>query len=349
MKIKNLYISKFFIKCLFLIVLFFVVGCSNKSEEIYNSAIQKGLDNLASENYDKAIVSFEIALEEKAGDKQAKDLKSQTEYFDIALKSFEAGNLEKTSENVERVKIIKHGSEALVKKSNDIIEEIKVITTTKKSFQNQYNDADMLFKDNDYSGSLEKIKTLLQEDLIDETYYVTIKESSQELEKSIKNEIDEQTLANTTEIEKQTNIDEENPTNSIEAYNNLDQSLKVILATTTVDERAMSPNLDGYNLYYNFDEDYLIANVHSGVGSGHPWFIIKYDESTITPVEGVVYMGGGTEYDDVTLESISTSKSDLYNRYIESKDSYDLAVEKVVESPDMTMSAYNELRTYINQ
>ncbi|MGX7394248.1 outer membrane protein assembly factor BamD [Carnobacterium mobile] len=344
---KRFDFKKSFISCFFLIAIFFIVGCSNKSEEVYNSSIQKGLDNLAAENYDKAIVSFEIALEEKADDKRAEALKLQTETYVTALKSFEDRNLDLAKENAESVKTTKNGSEALIKKSNEIIEKINLVVTTKTSYQEQYDSANSLFKDEKYSEALEKVTTLLQQDSIDDSQYASLKKSSKELEKSINEEIDNQTLAD-TEADKKNEVAAEEPSDPIEAYNELDQSLKVLLATTTVDERAMSPNLEGYNLYYNFDEGYLLTNVHSGVGSGHPWFIIEYDESTITPVEGVVYMGGGTNYDDVSLDSSPISKKDLYNRYINSKDSYDAAVEKVDEVSEMTMSQYEEMRSYIN-
>ena len=53
----------------------------------------------------------------------------------------------------------------------------------------------------------------------------------------------------------------------------------------------MSPGLLGYTLAYNFDEEYLLVNVHSGAGVGHQWFIIRDDSDTVTPIEGLVYMG----------------------------------------------------------
>ncbi|MCI3028366.1 hypothetical protein LMF32_04515 [Desemzia sp. C1] len=132
----------------------------------------------------------------------------------------------------------------------------------------------------------------------------------------------------------------------IEAYNELDIALKVLLAATTVDERAMTPELLGFNLYYNFDGDTLLVNIHSGAGVGHPWYAIKYDKETITPVEGVVY-NGSMGYEDASVDPTSVSKIDLYNRYIESKQSYDLAVENNVEYPEMTLSEYEDMRSEI--
>ena len=135
---------------------------------------------------------------------------------------------------------------------------------------------------------------------------------------------------------------------NINAYNNLSLPLRMLLATTVVDERAMSPVLLGYTLAYNFDEEYLLLNSHSGAGVGHQWFIIRDDSNTITPIEGLVNMGT-SGYRDVAVDSTPVSKADLYNRYMESKESYDLALQNVFKLPEMTMVKYEELRSYNGQ
>ena len=58
---------------------------------------------------------------------------------------------------------------------------------------------------------------------------------------------------------------------------------------------------------------------------------------------------GVSGYKDISVDPTSISKIDLYNRYMESKDSYDLALQSVVEYPEMTMSEYEELRSTINK
>lgn len=145
-----------------------------------------------------------------------------------------------------------------------------------------------------------------------------------------------------------TSTDSDSAENILNKYNKLDLALKVILAATTVDERAMSPNLDGFDLYYNFDNEYLLVNVHSGVGSGHPVYLLTYDRGTITPLEGVVYTGI-TGYEDVSVGSNPVSKKELYDRYMAAKESYDTAVKKVMEAPEMTVWAYEEMRHLINE
>lgn len=198
MKRKITYFKKPFFTYLFLATIFVVAGCDNKSEEKYNSAIQKGLDNLAAENYEKATVSFEIALEEKPDDKRAKALLSQTESFDLALESLEDEELELAAENAENVKKTKDGSEALIKKSNDILNNIEQINSLKISYQETYNAANTLFKEGKYTESLEQVNKLLEDKTLGESYYLSIKELSEELKLANNKELDN--IAATEEI-----------------------------------------------------------------------------------------------------------------------------------------------------
>lgn len=198
MKRKITYFKKSFFTYLFLATIFVVVGCGNKSEEKYNSAIQKGLDNLAAENYEKATVSFEVALEEKPDDKRAKALLSQTESFDLALESLEDGKLEVAAENAESVKKTKNGSEALIKKSSDILNNIEQINSLKISYQETYNAANTLFKEGKYTESLEQVNKLLEDKTLGESYYLSIKELSEELKLANNKELDN--IAATEEI-----------------------------------------------------------------------------------------------------------------------------------------------------
>ena len=80
---------KFLKRYVIILSLFFLAACSNASEEAYNSAIQKGLDVIASENYEKAEAYFELALEEKPEDEKAKAYLKQTKAYSNAEKAFD--------------------------------------------------------------------------------------------------------------------------------------------------------------------------------------------------------------------------------------------------------------------
>lgn len=108
-----------------LLVSFILIGCGNKSDEAYNSSIQKGLDVLANEEYEKAEAYFEFALEENPKDKKATALLSQTKYYSESLQSFEEEAYDAALKQAESVITIDNGSTALITKSKKIIEDIE--------------------------------------------------------------------------------------------------------------------------------------------------------------------------------------------------------------------------------
>lgn len=336
--VKKLNKKKYF----FIVILIFLVGCSNTDSEAYNSAIQKGLDTLSIENYEKAQAYFELALEEKPDDITATAYLEQTQLYSEAKKAFDTSDFENAKLKAEGVTNLTEGSKSLVIKANEILDKVKNSETTIENFQKKYDEIVNLNDAGELDDALEKANALLSDSEINEDYVSDIKVNTENLQDDIE--------AKKIELQnKETNESvEASPTDSIEAYNELSLPLKVLLATTTVDERAMTPELLGFNLYYNFDGDDLLVNIHSGAGVGHPWFIIQYDTETITPVQGTVY-NGASGYEDVSVESSPISKIDLYNRYMESKESYDLAMKNVVEYPEMTISEYEKLRSSINQ
>lgn len=130
---------------------------------------------------------------------------------------------------------------------------------------------------------------------------------------------------------------------TIEQYNNLPLRLKVLLAATTVDERIVSYNMDGFILNYHFDGDFLFVRLTPGVGNGHPWYALQYDTETIIPHSGVVYTGD-TGYKEAEVVARPVSKIDLYNRYMDSKSFYDLESSTAVTEVDsMTTAVYNRM------
>lgn len=119
MKQKYLFICLFF--------LFFLFSCSNYNEETYNSLIQKGLDALIVEEYEKAEAYFEYSLEEKPNDKKAKVLLSQTKNFVHSLKSFKDKDYKIALEQANSVINTDDGSTSLITKSEALSTDIKEI------------------------------------------------------------------------------------------------------------------------------------------------------------------------------------------------------------------------------
>lgn len=355
--------KKVIFACFALSLLLF--GCNNESANTYSDAIENGLDSLIVEDYTKAEAYFELAVEANQEGKATIYLQ-QTQFLKEAHNLLENENLVGALEKVGEARSIENGSIALTKKANELFSKIEDIEINLTKFTNEFEEANTLVESGKLEEALVTLDGVMDNNRINDIHYLEIKEKGEELSsiinQKLKNaELERIKAEEERKIAEAERITEENEskrvsqeqeklqgnTNTLEAYNELNLLLKVLLATTTVDERAMSPELRGYNVNYNFDGDNLLVNVHSGAGSGHPWYVIHYDWEAITPVEGVVYMGI-MGYGDVSVDSTPISKIDLYTRYLESKESYDLALKNVVEQPGMTLFKFEELRSLIN-
>lgn len=324
--------------------LLLLVGCGNAEQEAYNEAIQKGLDILSAEQFEKAEAYFEIALENQPDDEKAKAYLAQTQIYREAKNFYDSKEYAEALEKAKKVVDSENGLEGLIAKATAIIEEIHA----KENYINEeIGKAQTAYDNGKLDEALPIIEELLLSEELGNTYFAEVKAIGEQLQLDIQNKKNELAAeeAAKAKAEEEARI-QEIANSAINAYNELPLSLKVLLATTVVDERAMSPELLGYTLGYHFDGDYVLVNVHSGAGVGHPWFILQFDSETITPIQGLVNMGmSGYEY--VTVDETPISKINLYNRYIASKDSYDLALKNVFERPEMTMTQYDKLRSYI--
>src|SRR5690625_3100706 len=101
------------------LILIVLIGCSN--DEAYNNAIEKGLDYIASEDYQKAESAFELALDEKTDDEKASNLLKQTISYQEAKKAFEDADFELAEEKSNEVIKLEDYSSALAKKAESIL------------------------------------------------------------------------------------------------------------------------------------------------------------------------------------------------------------------------------------
>ncbi|OUL09472.1 hypothetical protein B0533_04720 [Sedimentibacter sp. SX930] len=171
--------------CVMIFSLFFLVACVNASEEAYNSAIQKGLDVIASEKYEKAEVYFELALEEKPEDEKATAYLMQTKAYGIAQKAFNDNDFENAKVEAENVVKIKTGSESLVEKATEMLGIIGDFEALLMEFQKIYDETIILVEAGSLAEALEKADSLLNNSEINEVYFVGIKIQLEELKNNI--------------------------------------------------------------------------------------------------------------------------------------------------------------------
>ena len=110
--------------CLLIAVLLLLAGCGNAEQEAYNEAIQKGLDILSAEQYEKAEAYFEIALENQPDDEKAKAYLTQTQIYREAKDFYDSKEYAEALEKAQQVVDSENGLEGLISKATAIIEEI---------------------------------------------------------------------------------------------------------------------------------------------------------------------------------------------------------------------------------
>ncbi|NKZ27057.1 DUF4767 domain-containing protein [Vagococcus lutrae] len=133
-----------------LVVVFTLVGCQQPTseqtdkqvktdgKEWYASALAKGKEAIVDEEYDKALASFDLALEYQANDAEATLLKKQVEWYQKGQKLMEEGK-EKEAEDVYIDLITsKNGSKTLKKQAEEQLErwgkgERKTTSTTSEN------------------------------------------------------------------------------------------------------------------------------------------------------------------------------------------------------------------------
>ena len=145
-------------------------GCINNSDEAYQSAITDGIEAVASEDYSKAEVFFEIALEEKSDDSKAKNYLVGIEKLQELLKKQDEGEFEEGLKLSAAIMEDKDIPDTIKKKAKKTAEELK---STKANFDENnklYIEAQQLANDQKYLESNEKLEAIQNKKLENAAY-----------------------------------------------------------------------------------------------------------------------------------------------------------------------------------
>ncbi|MBC1233562.1 hypothetical protein [Listeria booriae] len=173
-------------KKLSLVVLSFLLllaGCGQAdTDDAYNTAIQKGLDAIASENYIKAEAAFELALEDKKSDDKAKAYLVQTKAMQAATDAYAKKDYRKTKEEVANVIQEKKGSDALVQKATALQTKVDTLEKQEQNLQTKWTAIEKAIQAKDYDTASTQVTALLQEDLAE---FPAIKKQAEEAQTKI--------------------------------------------------------------------------------------------------------------------------------------------------------------------
>ena len=164
--------------------LLLLVGCGNAGQEAYNEAIQKGLDILSAEQYEKAEAYFEIALENQPDDEKAKAYLAQTQIYREAKVFYDSKEYAEALEKAQQVVDSENGLEGLIAKATTIIEEI---AAKENDINEEIGKAQTAFDSGNVDEALPIIEALLGTDEMANAYFAEVKEIGEQLQTDIQN------------------------------------------------------------------------------------------------------------------------------------------------------------------
>ncbi|MGM0140191.1 hypothetical protein IGI65_002675 [Enterococcus sp. DIV0755b] len=176
------------------IISLLLVGCSNKSEEAYQSAMTDGIQAVADQNYPKAKGYFETALKEKNDDKKAENYLAAVKNYQILLKYQEEEDLEKGLDLSTKLSNDKNVPDTIKKHVQKVGEEFIAIKNTLDESMKLYNEAEKLSEEKKYTESNEKLK-VIQNEKLQGTYYKDLIAKTVELSQLNLTEIEKIALA----------------------------------------------------------------------------------------------------------------------------------------------------------
>lgn len=246
-----------------------LIGCSN--DESYNNALQKGLDYIANEEYQKAESAFELALDEKKDDEKATALFNQVVFYQEAINAMENNELDLAKESAEKVIKLEGGSSALVNKSEDVITSINEFQTTLTEVTKEYEEALKHFDGNKHKDAKKIIKNILKKDL-KHPIFKGIKEDSEKLQKEIKSVLEAEEKA-----EEEKRIAEEKEKVAEETSSFEEQTLEERLIETFSPEEAVEMVKSQYGVGYDSGTHFRVVEGPTLLHNTASYMVELYD------------------------------------------------------------------------
>ena len=126
----------------------------------------------------------------------------------------------------------------------------------------------------------------------------------------------------------------------VEQFDALTPPLQVLLMLSAADQRANTPGLEGFYMAYNFDQDYIYGQIHSGAGTGHPVYEFTTNQNYVIPTRGASYIGFNQVY-TLNIPQL-LPKWELYQKYQQQKGSFDAALDKFVHNANYDKEWYDQ-------
>lgn len=177
---------------LFLVVLTLgLFGCTDKSQEAYDSAINDGVTASEKGEYAKAEAFFEMALKEKEEDKQATAYLSQAKEIQEMTQAISDGELEDGLSAAEKIEKEETKLEPVQEEAKELRKQLETAKDTLEELTQQYEEAEKLVKASDYETA-NKLLTQIKQPETNEAFYIEIMAKITQLTESTSKKLEEQ-------------------------------------------------------------------------------------------------------------------------------------------------------------
>lgn len=225
------------------IMILFLQGCADNNSK-FNDYLEKGLDSLITEDYAKAEVYFENAVEINNEDRKAQNLLEQTKYMKSAVYYYDNGNEDEALGNLSIVIGVEGGSVGLQSKAKKLEETINQKIITFDDFKGNYAQ----FESTPYTSSIHVHLQITDDEIISGK-----KSSSYYLESIIEKRIQDDILEIDSSYQEMGSEESEMNTGKYQIKYENDKKVLNVLNTGgvfyEVDEQQLSD--EGWNLPLN--------------------------------------------------------------------------------------------------
>lgn len=182
-----------------------------------------------------------------------------------------------------------------------------------------------------------------------ETETLSKEEQEEIYREEVRKKLDEEAAAETESEQVNETDDKPEEVDPVAEFEALPQGVQASVISTFYDERATADSLvnGGMSTAYAFDENYLIMMVTSGVGSGHPIYLLKRQEDTYIPVDGVVFVGPQM-IENSEPPQVEVSLTELAKEYEANQALYDQTNDPSY-TWDITKSDFEDMKFQIAQ
>ncbi|WP_368646186.1 hypothetical protein AB4027_04705 [Alkalibacterium putridalgicola] len=108
------------------LLLVFMTACNDGTDEMYNNSFRDGLDYIAAEDFIRAEVYFEQALEARPDDQRTQDFIDQLKHYQQALEYFDMEQYADSMEELEFVLDTENGSAGMAAKAQDMFDNAQL-------------------------------------------------------------------------------------------------------------------------------------------------------------------------------------------------------------------------------